>query len=173
MPLLLRFIRKSRWYGHEVHPWLPAGSLQADALLDLKTTANGLSMWQIKDDKSNLKQVITAHATTRDHVSNSDYAIFDQQLMSEIDVKIKYTMGNTSYENANPWHRDLPELSAEKLMGLARVIMESADKQRFSEKRVLGLLKEAVVSGDIDLTKLKDGVKTRISGLGLPDMASP
>ena len=165
MPFLLRFIRKSRWHGHEAHHWLPPGSLQADALIDLKTNGNILSMWWIQDDKSNLREVITAHATTRDQVSHSDYAIFDQEILSEIGIKIRHTKGSTSYENANCWHCDISHLSAEKLMGLARVIMKNADKQRFSEKRVLGLLKEAVVSGDIDLAKLKDGVKTKISEL--------
>lgn len=97
MPLVLRKIRKSKWYKTERVSWLEEGQLQADALADLKTTNNELSVWHIEDDKSNLEEVVAALAANCDDVSNLDYALFDQQLLSEIDIRIKATKGGSPY----------------------------------------------------------------------------
>ena len=94
-----------------------------------------------------------------------DCALFDQQLVSEIDVNIEHTRGKSSYEQANVWHRDLGELSAEKLMQLATIIMRHGEKQRFSERQVLGLVKHAVDSGSIDREKLQPSVRLKIDEL--------
>ena len=88
MPFILRTIRKSKWYKHERVPWLVEGELQADALGDLRTSDNELSVWLVEDDESNLEQVVTALAVTRQRISNVDYALFDLQFLSELNIKI-------------------------------------------------------------------------------------
>ncbi len=45
MPLFLRKIRKAKWYKINGAAWLPAGEFQADALSDLGTKDNTLSVW--------------------------------------------------------------------------------------------------------------------------------
>lgn len=165
MPFFLRKIRQPKWFKHEDLPWLPEDSLQADALGDLNTKDNRLSVWHIQDDKANLEQVVIALAAIFQDPSHLDCALFDQQLVSEIDVKIEDTRGESSYEEANVWHRDLAELSAEKLMQLATIIMRSGEKQRFPKTRVLDLVKQAVDSGSIDREKLKPNVRVKIDEL--------
>jgi hypothetical protein len=44
VPFFLSKIRKSKWYKHNDVPWLAEGELQADALGDLATNANALSL---------------------------------------------------------------------------------------------------------------------------------
>ena len=162
MPLLLRKIRKHRWYGKE-EVWLPDGKAQADALSDLATTDNKLSVWHIEDDKSNLNQVVAAVSCTRDHAANFDYALFDQTLLAQIPASIENTTGHTFHEEAGDcWHRHIVELSAEKTAQLANTIMQCGTKARVSEARVIELIKQAVASGAIDAHKLKDGLKNEI-----------
>ena len=163
MPLLLRKIRKSKWYNDGRLSWLPKGSLEADALADLKTTGNILSLWQIEDDRSNLNQVVAAIAANSGDVSNVDCAIFDEKLMSEISIKVEQTRGESCYEEAVHWHRDLIELSAENVMDLAKTILERAEIKRFSEKYVLGLISEAVATGNINPQKLQLKVQERLN----------
>jgi hypothetical protein len=155
MPLLLRKIRQARWYDHKAVPWLPEGSLQADALSDLKTEYNALSVWQVKDDKSNLEDIVTALAAECAGPTNLDYAIFDQALLLSIDVEVTRTPGQTSYAKASDWHRDLPELTAEKLMDLAGIIMTQAKRERLAERKIFSLVKGAVDRGEIPVTQLK------------------
>ena len=163
MPLLLRQIRRSRWYKYPDVQWLPPGALQADALVDLKTEENRLSVWQIEDDESNLDQVIAALATKRDECSNLDYAVLDAHLLLRINAKIEVTKGDTFYDKANNlWHRDIIELTTENIMELAHMIMQHRTK-RIRHTTVTSLIKHAVASGDVDKDKLKPKVQKRIS----------
>lgn len=163
MPLLLRAIRRNRWYTSDTVSWLPKGEIQADPLGDLATGNNTLSVWQVEDDKSNLEQVIAALAASRDTVSNLDYAIFDVDLLSSIGIKIEVNEGATPYEMANRWHRDLVELTATKLVRLAEAILVHSHRERVPEKKVLRLIKDAVQNGQIDKTKLRPSITTKLS----------
>ncbi|MGL5872037.1 MAG: hypothetical protein ACRC2R_06660 [Xenococcaceae cyanobacterium] len=154
MPLLLRAIRKSKWSTSNNISWLSAQEIQADALGDLKTSNNTLSVWYVEDDKSNLEQVIIALAANRDTISNLDYALFDLNLVEDIGIKIEVNEGATPYESANRWHRDLVELSVTKLVKLAKVILTKSHKERIPEKKILSLIRDTVKNGNIDKTKL-------------------
>lgn len=102
--------------------------MQADALNDLRTSSNELSVWYIEDDESNLEHVITALAASGDTVANLDYALFDLQLITNSDIKIHQSPGITPDERVNAlWHRDLIELSASKIMRLATIIFTQAE----------------------------------------------
>lgn len=162
MPFFLRTIRKAKWYKNEAVSWLAEGELQADALADLATKGNELSVWHVEDDRSNLEQVVTALAAGRDNIANLDYALFDQQILSAINIKIKETKGGSPDEKVNAWHRDLVELSATKLIGLAKAIQTEAAKERILPKDIIRLIKRAVVSGQIERTKLKSGIVAKI-----------
>jgi len=153
--LVLRKIRKSKWYKNEGVPWLAEGELQADALSDLATKDNELSVWRIEGNRSNLERVVVALAAGCDYISNFDYALFDQETLSEINIRIKNTEGDSPDEDANSWHVDLAELSATKLMELATAIMRKAEIKRIPEKSILRLVARAVASGQIDRTKLR------------------
>jgi len=79
-------------------------------------------------------------------------------------ARIENTVGDTHYKEANAyWHRDIVELSAEKIAELANIIMDRGTKDRISEKEVIGLVKQAVSSGTIDKHKLADDLKKSIS----------
>lgn len=168
MPFILRKIRKSRWYNSERVLWLPAGEVQADALNDLQTIGNELSVWLIEDNKSNLNQVITALAANTEHVSNFDYILFSQQLLSRTDISMKESKGVSPDDHANAnWHRDLVELSVGKLADLARQIQRQGEKARILQKNVVNRIVEGVRSGRIEMTRLKPKVQVKMTAAGL------
>lgn len=162
MPLILRAIRKNRWYTSDIISWLPKGEIQADPLGDLATGSNTLSMWQVENDTSNLKQVIAALASNRDSISNLDYAIFDIDLLADTGIKVEINQGATPYEMANYWHRDLVELTATKLVKLAETMLIHSHRERILEKTVLTWIKDAVKNGQIDRTKLSAGITKKL-----------
>jgi len=162
VPLLLRKIRKNRWYTNNAPGWLREDEIQADTLGDLVTTSNTLSVWVVEDDKSNLDHIIVALASSCDNVSNIDYALFNIDLISESDIKVETKEGLTPYAKANPSHRDLVELTTNKLFKLAKLIFVHSTRERVKEKEVLNLIKNAVNNGQIDPTKLKEGISKKL-----------
>lgn len=166
-PKVLIKITKSKWYKHAGVPWLPQGELQADALRDLRTHDNALSVWYIEENDSNLKQVITALAATCDSIQNFAYALFDRSKLAEASIKVAVIQGITPYNEANPWHRDLVELTVEKMNQLVDVIAnkDETEIKRISVKDVAGLLVEALQSKKIDLASLKANMQIKLKKL--------
>jgi hypothetical protein len=162
VPLLLRKIRKSKWYKNDAVSWLNEDENQADALGDLVTSNNTLSVWLVEDDKSNLDQVIVALASTSDNISNLDYALVKVDLLLNIGIKIESKEGLTPYSKANKWHRDIEEMTATKLYKLAEIIFIHSDIARVSQKDILNLIKVAVQKEEIDKAKLKEGIINKI-----------
>jgi len=165
MPHILRKIRKARWYKYNQlnFPWLLEEDIPADPLGDLATNNNTLSVWQINDDQSNLHQVVTALAANSDDIANLDYTIFDQQLLQEINITIKLTKGNSPDEMANlSWHHDLIELSARRLIDLAKAIWTHGEIKRIPEKEILNLIAQAVGSEQIQSIKLRPKIRMKI-----------
>lgn len=161
MPLLLRAIKKSRWHKTGM-PWLTQGDIQADPLGDLVTGSNTLSVWLVQDDRSNLNEVILALGTSRDNLSHLDYTIFDTSLLEHISIKLEVNEGKTPYDKANRWHRDLVELTANKIVRLAEYLLNNAQIVRIPEKTMLGLIKDAVNNRQIDIAKLKPSINNKL-----------
>jgi len=169
MPLILRKIRKARWYYNQSgFPWLLESDIPADPLGDLATNNNELSVWQIDDDKSNLPRVAAALAANGDDISNLDYALFDQKLLNEINITLRPSKGNSPDETANQnWHSDIVELSARKLVELAKAILTHAEIKRIPEKEILHLLAQAVAADQIERTKLRAKIWAKIDKLAI------
>jgi len=166
VPFFLRKIRKAKWYKNENVSWLAEGELQADALSDLETKNNELSVWYVEDDKSNLEQIAAALAASGDAISNLDYALLDQEVLSEVSIKVRNTRGGSPDKKVNSWHRDLVELSATALFELAKAIQTKATKERILPRDIGRLIKRAVDAGQIDRTKLKPGVAAKLDSIG-------
>lgn len=164
MPLVLRKIRKARWYRLEGVSWLAEGDVHADPLADLPTSENRLSVWHVEDDRSNLERVVAALAASCGAVSNLDYALLDQQVLSTtLKVKIEGNRGASPDDKANEsWHRDLVELSASKLVELAKAFLANGERDRVPEKKVRRLLADAVASGNVDSRRVDARIRADI-----------
>jgi len=170
LPLWLRKISKSRWYGHEAHRWLPNGSLeadaiQADAMSDLRTESNALSVWRINDNRTNLEQIIIALAANLPRPTHLDYALFDQQFLVNNEFKIEQLPGNTPCAAANSYHFHLTELSVHKLTEVAEIIKGKAERNRYTKKETLALIKRAIDSGVISRERLGPSIVEAVKKL--------
>jgi len=137
--------------------------MQADALVDLSTKNNELSVWYITDEKSNFERIISALAAYRDHLSNFDYVLFDKKFLDENNIKIRKTKGISLDEEVNElWHFDLYELSALKIVNLAKTILDNGEIKRIQERDVGRLIRKAITSGNINFEKLNENIKEKI-----------
>jgi hypothetical protein len=64
VPFIFRSIRKAKWDRHAGVPWLDEGELQADALTDLKTNNNTLSVY-VLENETFIERTATALAANR------------------------------------------------------------------------------------------------------------
>lgn len=162
MPLMLRKIRQARWYKH-AFSWLAPGEIPADPIADLQTAENKLSVWHINEDHSNLQDVIVAIAACRDVAANFDYALFDEQVCSELNIEIENTVGNTPNNEVNQkWHRHLVKLSADKLLKLAKVIYEKGETKRIREKEIPKMIAGASLAGRIPIKSIKPNLQRKV-----------
>ena len=159
--MLLRKINKRRWDFVLTRPsWLPPGELPASPLADLNTSLDSnLSVWLIDEKQSNVKEVVVAMASRRDHVDIFDYAIFPEGILQDAKIAIDSSLADTPHALANQWHRDLLELSSSKLVNLARLISERGSVHRVEEQEVKEWLEQAIEKRSIDPEKMNKKLK--------------
>jgi len=149
VPLLLREIRRAKWYKNAGVKWLGDDELQADALGDIRTSDNSLSVWEIADDRTNLDAIIAAIAAGRDTAANFDFALFTATAVLETNIKIIEEPGKTFDEGVNGFHRELTELTTAKLLALAEIIQRQATRERLIEPKVVAMIATAIEDGRI------------------------
>ena len=70
--------------------------------------------------------------------------------------------GETPDEEVNAWHRDLVELSAQKIMGLAGVIRDHGRIDRILGKRIGHLIAQGITAENIDPTKVSERLLAKV-----------
>lgn len=162
MPFLLRTLRKNKFVEELQPEWVPQGDLQADVLKDLQTSSNKLSVWQIDDECTNLSRVLAAVAATKNFLANIDYALVDIDVIAELGLTMSETPGEVPDEVASESHRDLVQLSAEKVTELARAISDRATLERHSKTQVRKTLIHSIDAGYIDESSLKENLAHKL-----------
>src|SRR5712671_3199685 len=67
----------------DIASWLPEGQLPADALQDIPTDSNRLSVFLLQDGApATLERVIGALAAKRDYLAKFDYVLFGVALLA-------------------------------------------------------------------------------------------
>jgi hypothetical protein len=164
VPFLLRKITKSRWFREAALAWLPPEELSADAITDLKTADNSLSFWLVNDDRSNLEDMILAVAAAGDFVSHVDYVLIELSSEIEGQFKVEAEPGETAYTSALPFHRDMCELSATKLLRVAAVVSRTP-RERWQKGDVEKLLCASYKDGRLDHGKLRERMRKELDSL--------
>lgn len=161
--MLRRLDNRRRWDKVDL-PWLGQGEIPADPMADLKTNENKLSVYYVEKNQSNLNDVIEAIAATRNFPDRFDYLLFDEEICSELKIEVRDTKGETPNEEVNKkWHRDLAELSADKLLELAKVVYEKGETHRELEKEMLERVAKASLAGKIPIKDLKPNWRQRVT----------
>ncbi len=158
MKLLLRKIRIDRWYEEERPDWVGEEDIHADPLCDFIAYENAITLWHITDGKANFKQVVAAVSATSGHLTQFDYGIIEEDLISDLAIRMEHTHGNSASNivNAN-FHRDLVEISGLKLVELAKAFWTLAEFDRVEEREVGRWIKER--GGEIALGDLQKGMR--------------
>jgi len=156
MGLLLRIITKPKWLKPD---WMDPEEVPADALTDLRSSQNELSVWSVERDKSNLDTVLVAVGSNRERLDKLDYALFDEDILPAIQIKCTKSEGETPHVIANKvMHRDLVELTAQKVAHLARALMPPTEHVRVSERSLQRLLQNALRDGSLDRSRVVDSM---------------
>ena len=151
MALLMRVVTKPKWIRPD---WMSLDDIPADVLSDLRATNNELSVWSTESDRSDLDAVIVAAAASREHLDKLDYTLFDENALSSLGIRCVRSDGETPHRHANKeMHRDLVQLTAQKVVRLAYMMMP-LERVRVSEKQVRLMLTRAIAQGDLERTRI-------------------
>ena len=156
MPRFLRVVRQARWSRPS---WTDGSTVdwQGDALTDLSTMRNALSVYQADSDEM-LHQVIAGFAANRDRLANVDYAVIEGQLLDAMNLQVVSSDGETPHRGANRLHHDIVNLTADNVLRLVRSI-SADDVQRVPARTVKTFIQRALADGQIDATRLKFSVR--------------
>src|SRR5687768_2781573 len=92
MAFLLRTINRAKW---SVPDWMGPGDVPADALSDLRTQSNTLSVWLVDENQTNLETIIEAFAAGRNQLDKLDYTLITDQTLPPIPIAVALVEGNT------------------------------------------------------------------------------
>ena len=149
----MRVTRQARWMIYPDLAWLPPGEIQGDALQDIETSDNKVSVFRVENE-DDAQQVVFALAANREFLSNLDYAVFDDSNLMAAGIVIRQKDGQTPHNEANKLHYDLSELTARRLVLLAQAVA-SGEHSRVPKKDIKVGLQQALRSGTIDEDKMK------------------
>ena len=155
MPFVLRKLDRKAAF----HPTdgIPTGDVQADALSDLRTIGNALSVWLVDDDRANLDRIVAALGAGRMELAKLDYALMDYEVLDDLHIQATAKHGLSVDASANSlWHRDLLDLSGRKLLDLAVMMQARATFERVQKSDLSTLIAQSLHSGFIDKGRLKE-----------------
>ncbi len=159
---LIRINRKLRWERGEYRNWLEPGRAPADVCQDFRVENGSLSVWHIEDDKSNLEIVVTALSATRQGFDPFDYLLFEQSLATASGISVRYSDGQSPIPSANYLHRDLTELTIDKLATLITAVFDMAETGRFLASEVQVMILGATQSGQVVLGLVNEKLRPKI-----------
>jgi hypothetical protein len=128
------------------------GDVPADALGDLSTSQNTLSVWEVAPDRSNLERVVRAVAIGKNKVDSAGWVLFDAELLPALNIGVKAVPGETTDEGANSWHRDLVDLSGLKLVALAKTIFTHGESGTITKNRMVTLIEEGIQQRELPVS---------------------
>lgn len=163
MALCLRKLdRKAKWADPQSdEPWLGANDLRADALRDLETEENKLSIWEVNEEIP-LPRILAALAALRDYVGKLEFIVFDSAVLDELGIVREHANGNTHDGGVNSRHIDLIQLTARKLSDFGARIRAAQKVERYLPKQVVPLIQDSVDRGYIQWNLLKPDVAEKI-----------
>lgn len=80
-------------------------------------------------------------------------------------IRFENNPGNTLFENANSWHRDLIELTVDKVTNLVKAMFGTLQKERLLQNDIKDRILEAVKGGLVDLQKVNKSIREKITQL--------
>jgi len=155
-------IQPDRWFLHPEIESLGPRDVQADALLDLRTKGNKLSVFEL-DGTVDPERIAVAVAAGRQKPDATGYAIFGGAAVEALGIEVAVTKGLTPDMAVNELHRDLDVRTAKNVVALAEAIARGTI-QLILGKRVEELLRTGLESAQLDSGKIDPGLRKKLLG---------
>jgi hypothetical protein len=144
MTLVLRSVKRARWIIDEgTNRLLSNNDVPSDSLADLNTSSHKLSVWRIEPDQSNLDEIITAIASTRQKADHFSYILIDKNELSILGYAFDDNTGATEHKNANNWHSDLISLTGSSILSLSKVLFLKGKLATKTKSEIIRLITTA------------------------------
>jgi hypothetical protein len=160
MPTFLRVVQKSRWHPKPEWDGWTSSEIQGDALRDLTTGGNALSLYRV-DEGTEIDRVVTALAATRETLSHIDYVVFDGAPLASSSIDVVQTDGKTPDKEVNHVHYDLARLTVSKLVQVAQIVSR-CKKERITKSQMKDRLKQALENQWLDSDKVNSDLLSRL-----------
>ena len=157
MALLVRKLDTAKWIPSDSFEWLAPDDIEADPIGDLATTDNGLSVYLVENEELT-KRVVAAIAAKASASKNQalGYVIIDKALLDEWGFKLDDSeKGTTQDLEVNDWHRNIIELSANRIIHLVKA-MKDMDPHPVFPNELVETLKNSVQEGYLKLNDISD-----------------
>lgn len=145
--------------------WLANDALRADALRDLLTEENRLSVWAVDEGSGvPLSRILAAIAAKRENLAKLDFILFESVVLEDLEIASEKIAGDTFDNGVNSCHLDMVHLSAKKLSEFGARIRSAGQVKRYADKAVGKLIRESIEREFISLAQLKPGLAKRVGG---------
>ena len=145
---------------------MSGGGIHADALKNLRTHENSLSVWKIEADKRNLQRVLAALAATRDKIEKLDYALVDKNAVLSLKIRCVRGQGDTlDYEANGLWHKNLECLTGIDVVRLAELITDSGQSGRIHDREIAEMISNSIQQGFIDPSRVRSSLRESLNSL--------
>lgn len=158
MPLLFRKTGSNRKWDSD--SWTSDADPPADAVTDLKTTDNRLSVFVTDGSEASLRYIIAAMAANANHIDDVQYCLLDESCVREIGLEILENPGKTKCQSVDSLHRDLVNLRSSSLSKLTATMKNKARFEVCISKQVCTWLHLAIQEKQIDPSKLASDLKS-------------
>ena len=161
MPLLLRMTKYNKWITKP--KWLKEGEIPADPISNWQTTRNEMSVWIIDNESDITDQIVAALAAVRSKLDDFEYVLLDSKIVAETGIKTIQTEGGILDNNLKRLHRDLVEISAQKLLKLTEATLSTIEQEdtrleRRLRKTVARYIFDSISKGRIDSANVNPNV---------------
>ncbi|TWH63821.1 hypothetical protein LX59_03072 [Azomonas agilis] len=159
MTILVRKIAKSKWPAEEClqnksdDEIIP--TLRADAVTScLRTSGDTLSLWAINDINDVEKAILSLITSPKHERLNTIHiALIHLDKITEQELELKETIGDTVISSYSETHRDLVELDYRKIGFFCKIILSSirdGNIKKVSDRQQAELIKRAASSKIVD-----------------------
>ena len=165
MTTLLRNLTNRHTTWTSPPSWLPADDVVGDALNDLSTRENVMSMFELSAgvDERRVAAALTARRTQTVHFV--DFALIQREELERLGLDLQTTGGNTADEGVNGCHVNIVNISARALFSLVDALRATAKFGSIGPNELSVALAGSVSGGFIDAGELSERNMERIRRL--------
>lgn len=163
MSTLLRGgVRAERWYREPTWDWLEKPEVPAEALKDLRTDDNALSVFEV-ESVADARAIAIAIAAGKLNFDNCEWFLFDDSVLNALEISIEKSEGRTPNTRINGLHWDVGPLTGRKLVALAEAISPEPEEFGFILKKdVESTIVDSVKSGELDISRINRSLREKV-----------